>query len=657
MSAKIKEYIRITDIYLAYRKAKAEAFYESSYVDAIAFSKYEEDLTNNLQRLHKKLIHKDGLWRQDLEIVGGHTYIPKSLDSSMWGSKEDIFYKAADPIEDWKKQHKKARRKAHASFRLISTPSVDFQIISALWILKVGHLFDACIDSNVSFANRLRRIYSNFSFGEEEGTLNRDSSGLFKPYFSGYREWRDRGLSAMKESLENDQDILAVTMDIRRFYHYVSPEFLLRNNFLKKIGLSLNLQQSHFTRQFIDAINCWYRSTPDYLDRPDGALPVGLSASRIISNVLLCEFDRSVHEKTKPIYYGRYVDDVFLVINKTDEVDSGHNLLKWFARTLGNNIRYVENETEGSYLTATYPYSKDSVLLFASDKQKIFDLSSPHGLDLIEHISNQIKLQSSEYRLLSELPESNVEMASKALLASPDASLSADALRKADVISVKRLGFSLLLRDVENYEKNLLARDWSEVRNEFYALVDRYLLTPNGLFEYTKYLHRVFSLSIACGDFNVAKQFIDKLLCLFNLLEETTTVRSKGKIKYDMCKKFILNSYLQAAIQASTVREFDYPRTYTIIIKKLIELGADKLVIPTKKSLQTVSEKVLLADFGRRPYKDYWYYDQVINYLNVPVPRQRSIRKLLRISSIRNFRVMADLKVRIGRPLHFLQDH
>ena len=71
-------------------------------------------------------------------------------------------------------------------------------------------------------------------------------------------------------------------------------------------------------------------------------------------------------------------------------------------------------------------------------------------------------------------------MASRALLATPDAKTQVDALRKADMVSVRRLGLSLLLRDIETYSADLQPGSWKGVRNEFYGLVKRHALTPSG---------------------------------------------------------------------------------------------------------------------------------------------------------------------------------
>ena len=280
----------------------------------------------------------------------------------------------------------------------------------------------------------------------------------------------------MDRSLESGENILAITMDIEKFYHRVSPKFLLRPAFLKAVQLSISSAERRFTEQLLDGMSTWYRNTPDFEMRPEGAIPVGLSASKIIANVLLVEFDRRVLTKLKPLYYGRYVDDIFLVLKAGANDHSAQQVTKNIAEALAPLIKVKKNGGGPDSLSLNLPYAKDSELVFAGPKQKIFFLSSAHGSDLVHHIRDQIRQQSSEYRLLPSVPENGTAMASRALLATPNAALQADALRKADVVSVRRLGFSLLLSDIETYAADLRPDSWQTIREEFYGLIHRHVI-------------------------------------------------------------------------------------------------------------------------------------------------------------------------------------
>ncbi len=78
----------------------------------------------------------------------------------------------------------------------------------------------------------------------------------------------------MRSSVENGQNITAITMDLAGFYHSIGPRFLLRPSFLKKINITLDDNEYLFTSLLLDSLDVWYSTTPDTKNRPEGALPV-----------------------------------------------------------------------------------------------------------------------------------------------------------------------------------------------------------------------------------------------------------------------------------------------------------------------------------------------------------------------------------------------
>src|SRR5262249_43130135 len=162
---------------------------------------------------------------------------------------------------------------------------------------------------------------------------------------------------------------------------------------------------------------------------PDVGLPVGLSDSKIIANVLLTEFDTLVRDELSPIYYGRYVDDIFLVLRSRRAFKSGEEVLRWLAKRLEPQLTFDASDRKmGPRLILQLPYAGESRLVFAGNKLKIFPLQGQQGLDLVDQLSGQITKQSSERRMLPDLPDDEAAIANNALLATPEESLDADAL-------------------------------------------------------------------------------------------------------------------------------------------------------------------------------------------------------------------------------------
>lgn len=637
-----KRDVALVDLYIAYRKAKVEAYYENTHVQALAFTEYEQNLEQNLARLHKALLEDKEAWSSDIRSLGSYAYLPKSINANAWGGQDEGHFSSLDPIADWKHRFENFGRRADAKLRLIIRPTVDFQVISALWIMKVGHLFDAALDPRHTYANRLRRTRRTSSEVSEQGSINLSATGLFTPYFSAYRKWRENGLSAMETALTKGQNILAVTMDIEQFYHRVCPHFLLRKRFLAAIGTRLSSGQRSLTNSLLRAIDTWYQSTPDYNDRPAGAIPVGLSASKIIANVLLVDFDTAIATTIRPLYYGRYVDDIFLVFKNEKQLQSGREVITWLAETLSPLLSVARRTGELPSLRVNLPYARDSELTFVGVKQKIFALSSAHGLDLIQHIREQIRLQSSEHRLLPDVPDTGAEMASRALLTSHDASRHVDALRKADSISIKRLGFSLLLRDIEVYASDLRSASWQGTRKEFYALISRHALTPIGFFDFSTYLPRIFGLMLGCSDFESAKIFLSDFARVVELLRETSTVGQKtDEERFTLCLKHYAEAFRQTALQVASRHDGKLDSRFLSVLRRLRLLDASISLPSSSTRLSALAHKLLLADWGSRPYKEYWYTSQSTDESGPPVPHNTAIRRSLRLGAIRRFRKLA----------------
>lgn len=648
-----KSYIRLEDVYLAYRKAKSESFFDSFHSNAILYCDFEKDIKGNLDKVYHLVNDTNSKWWEDIDFIGDYRFVPKGLDDSEWNNKDNIYYRSVDPMIDWEQRYKdNGNKKLNPDYRLIQCPTVEYQILSALWILKVGHKYEEKLDRNLSYGNRLRRKSHDMDFFEElNGPLNNDSTGLFYPYFSAYKKWRNVGLNSMRELIEEGSSVTAITMDLEGFYHNVSPEFILRPSFIKKIGVELTNDDRKFTTNFIKSIKSWCETTPDANIEEDStdknidsmvniSLPVGLSASKIISNVLLYELDLQMKNGLDPKYYGRYVDDIFLVFESPDVNLDGNGILSHISK---NVDCFKLDRIKGMHydINVKFGYANDSKLKFKSSKQKIFNLSGKHGLDFIDQISNQIKEQSSEYRMLPELPRDSVEMANKTLLASSNASLIPDALRKADVVSIRRLGLSLLLRDIESYSSDLSSKNWASVREEFYGLVERYLLTPKGVFELSGYLHRAFRLMIVNNDFTSAFDFLTKLDKCLSLIYKTS-VRTKDE-QFESCKKYLYERLYESAVQSSTAKGFDKWESLRKTISMITDI-VDINFLQTKNELKVLSQNILYSDFGYRSYKDYWYYSQVKDVANTQFSKNVSVRKILRIELINKFRESAQLK-------------
>lgn len=88
-------------------------------------------------------------------------------------------------------------------------------ILGVLWLMLIGYHIDEKVYEH-SYGNRIRKkLYNELS---EQPTY---SPYLFEPYFEQYESWRDTAMDYACDNLKNNQDVVIITMDFKRFYYSV----------------------------------------------------------------------------------------------------------------------------------------------------------------------------------------------------------------------------------------------------------------------------------------------------------------------------------------------------------------------------------------------------------------------------------------------------
>ncbi|DAB28041.1 MAG TPA: hypothetical protein CFH78_04500 [Sulfurimonas sp. UBA10385] len=164
------------DLYIAYKKVKFELFNDKNTIATLKLYEYEKNLNNNIDSLFEKI--KDGnLLGKDLECKGFFE-IPKSFDSN--SNKYEIhFFSSSLKHHDFKPES------ITLKFRKVIDADIDFHIISALWILKIGQFIDEKFDANI-YGSRLTRIKpvdtSSCEYDLSSQKYNEESPKIFESY-------------------------------------------------------------------------------------------------------------------------------------------------------------------------------------------------------------------------------------------------------------------------------------------------------------------------------------------------------------------------------------------------------------------------------------------------------------------------------------------
>jgi len=504
------EYISLVDLGMAYRKAKVDLYYTGDN-SILTVLEYEEKLFENLNSLHKKLLSKDLFWLHKEGALGGWTLAPKCIVQKHNSCEGDLIH--SDPEKHWKYFCKSLKLKPTAEFRLMAAPSMDFHVLSALWMSKVGHKYDKLL-SDCACGNRLRR--------QSNGKFNLWSNGTFQPYLKPFRDWRDNGIKSIRTALDESKSIVAITADIKSFYHELNPDFIVNPEFLNIIGLPLNDEDSYLTKVFVQALKIWAKCTP--LKK---GLPVGLPASALVANMALFQLDQLIQKEIVPLYYGRYVDDILLIMKNGSDFPTSKKVWEWiFLRS--NGLLDWKNKESKDAIKFSPSYLNNSCIEFSNTKNKVFILEGETGNALIHSLEREIKERSSEWRALPDLPDNSEDIATALLSATQKDGESADNLRKADVLSMRRAKFAIKLRDFEAYERDLLPDDWQQHRRAFFEAFIQHVLVLPTFFNLAIYLPRVIRLATACEDFVELRKMIEKLFALVSDVREDCESKIKS---------------------------------------------------------------------------------------------------------------------------------
>lgn len=265
--------------------------------------------------------------------------------------------------------------------------------ISSFEVSKITILYDAPIELFIIATIWTTRIsdYLNIS-SDNYGYVvpsAKNSKLLFEPYFHRYQEWRDKGINAAKQQIERGNNVLIITLDIKNYFHSVQVDF----SALKKYISIKDILTSKLT-DIIESI-CKDHTIKIYGNtRKKPILPIGLPSSGIIANWILAEFDKDIKYSTAPVYYGRYVDDMFLVVaNVEPDLD---NVAQWMCnrffqdgKVLNRNENVLELKSE-----------RCNGLVIQTEKLRLFYFDSHWSLAVLNKFQATLQENSSAFWFL-----------------------------------------------------------------------------------------------------------------------------------------------------------------------------------------------------------------------------------------------------------------
>lgn len=304
-------------ITLSYKKLKSDVYYDNSNLflrEEIA--KEENRIDDIINEVYKLLISEDNIKINKDEI--DFYCLPKNI-------------------------YKNNKKKKNIVCNDLSTS--DYSINKVTYFIKMDLKYHILGTIWVILAGEsLLKENNKYIYGRRlEKDLNYSNTRLFKPYHKEYSRWRDKAIFESEHLINTNTRNLMITLDIKDYYYSTNIDFNILNNDLKLKNLDRETDKNNFyllkkiTNHIEDVLDI-YSSKIIQFDKNNkrNILPIGYMPSSILANWYLKDFDKSICNELRPIYYGRYIDDMIIVLPANYEklnIDIEHIMNRYFINT------------------------------------------------------------------------------------------------------------------------------------------------------------------------------------------------------------------------------------------------------------------------------------------------------------------------------------
>lgn len=432
----------LEQVEIAYRKLKSYVYYDKTDLrlrKRLAEFECDPDFEKNLAAVHAVVNSRRPSrhryfrkWLQDVDF----RVVPKKI---VWGAKESDSGESTNNgkyITNVTSANSIDVEKVNYFF----DGPIELHLVAVLWIVQEGRFLDAQLGSECCGS----RLATSLHHGEED-----DSFGIFLKYHEQYSRWRDTGIRKARQLLVEDRTNVAILgLDVQEYFYRIrldyqevreailqgkrrdddgSDEIDKNNNLLECIEIIGN--------SYREAIEPYIKLTHEDLSKIDTGLPIGICSSLVLANWYLKDFDDMVRQSLRPAYYGRYVDDILIVIpaaKDPEKIDGSpvsafmeDILVKTGILREPESSRYEFSSREGLYLQQSkcilqYFDAKHSIAGLDKFKKKLEQNGSDFLLlpvdeadNSIEDVAYEIMYEGSinKFRSIKGMSENRYELA------------------------------------------------------------------------------------------------------------------------------------------------------------------------------------------------------------------------------------------------------
>lgn len=369
----------------AYRKLKSYYYYNKNF---LAVRKKIVDFEADAQLMEEKL-----------SVLARYLTAPKSLDAYIneLVSKIDIIilpkkFTQKASGENALVSNRQTVKKELTEVNFFIDLPIELHILDVVLCVVLGKsVHDFSMLSQSVYGNTInnRALY----YGD---SVNWERTTLFNIYFNNYSSWRNKAFDVIERNYNRGKDSLMITMDIKGYFYSIR---LNKEKILNKFVNNESLNKVDFLIELFNRICLKYRDILlkyRRIEKPFAAdeycLPIGLMTSMLLSNLYLIDFDSKINSINSVKYYGRYVDDIIIVIDTTLADDNLPQVVSKYM--IANEIL--------SYNKGDYTLFAHDELVVQQGKLKIIYIDHNKTRALIDVYNDIIRVRPSQMQPLPE---------------------------------------------------------------------------------------------------------------------------------------------------------------------------------------------------------------------------------------------------------------
>ena len=375
---KLKSYYYYNKNFILMRKKIADFEYDHNNMESVFY-----EMASALQHplsTHSKLYFDNLLSKLDFYVI------PKQFNS--------MNRNTSNPVSNTIQRDKRMK-----TVNFFIDALIEVHILDTLWTVFLAKMdFDLDVVSSDVYGNTINETV----LFDPDGNVNFDNRVLFNRYFIKYTEWRNKAFRSMEYNYDSANDAILVSLDIKSYFYSVRFDFNSLNAYFLNHSL---LHDIRFLTSFMKRLYSSYlrivkpyRKDMIHFKKNDYILPIGLFSSMFLGNLYLKDFDERVRSIKGVQYYGRYVDDILLVVRKSiSQKDNNKKII---------GDLFVQNgiltKKGGNYSFVGY-----KALFVQPEKIKVIYLDHTESRALIDIYNSSIRIIPSQ---MYPLPYFNVEI-------------------------------------------------------------------------------------------------------------------------------------------------------------------------------------------------------------------------------------------------------